>query len=352
MTQAKRTRDARPPGGSETFLVLRENRLAFAAIERLLQPSSRGGAPLAYLWGPSGTGKSHLARHLMREFRRANPSAKAEQLTASEFAAQLAESSHRENVRAFQDKFRELDLLVCEDLQGLSGRPESQRQLVAVIDALRQRGSRVLITSDRLPHDVAGLQTRLVSRCHAGATVPIGLPGLASRVSLLTQFASARQIAISPEAVRELAERRPASPRELLGLLTQLETAARASRSPLDQNLVKRSLADDVPDRVPSLSDIARAVARQYGVRVSELRSAARQKGLTLPRQCAMSLSRQLTEEPLLRIAEFFGRRNHSAVIQACRRTEEKLTDDPALRQHLKQIRSALGSRPFTEDSP
>jgi chromosomal replication initiator protein len=328
----------------ERFLVLGENKLAFTAVERLLKRPSRSAGALTYLYGPSGTGKSHLVRHLVRELRSADPGARIVSLTASEFANEFAESAEKNRLAEFVERFRACDLFACEDLQTIGRRGETQRLLVTILDEVAGSGGHVLITSSTLPGVVPGLQPRLLSRCRGGVHAGMGLPGMESRVSLLSHFASARQLAISPEAVEEIAALRPGSPRDLQAILLQLETAARHHKARLDRAFVQRILRGEEQRQKTTLNDVARAVARHFGVRMADLKSSTRQQGLAVPRQCAMYLGRSLTNEPLTKIAVFFGRKNHTAVIHACRRTQSSIEEEPALRQHLAQIRAALGA--------
>lgn len=328
---------------AERFLVLGENKLAFTAMERLLKPSRRA-PPLTYLYGPSGAGKSHLVRHLVRELKQAEPGVRIVSFTASEFANQFAEAAEKNQLAEFVEWFRECNLFACEDLQTIGRRSESQRLLARVLDDVAAAGGRILITCSTLPGDVPGLQPRLVSRCRGGVLAGIALPGPESRVSLLNQFASARQLAISPEAVEEIAALRPGSPRDLQAVLLQLETTARHRKARLDRAFVQQVLTGEEQRQKTTLNDVARAVARHFGVRMADLKSSTRQQGLAVPRQCAMYLGRSLTDEPLTKIAVFFGRKNHTAVIHACRRTQSSLEEEPALRQHVAQIRAALGA--------
>lgn len=329
---------------TDPFLVLRENRLGFTAIERLARRTTRGAASLVYLWGPTGTGKSHLVRHLLRELRLSDPTLAIRCTTASGLAADYAEATSRGQVAEWSEPWRSCDVLVCEDLQVIGRRPETQQLLVSLIDEAVGNGGRVLLTASRLPGEIAGLSARLVSRCRGGVLAGLRMPDAPSRLALLTHFASSRQIAAPPDALKLLAEARPASPRDLQAALNQMEGVARVERVPLDSRFVQRFLEGDV-DRPPTtLADVARVVARHFGIRMADLRSSTRQQELAIPRQCAMYLGRTLTEEPLARIATYFGRKNHTAVIHACRRTAASLSDEPALRHHLSQIRAALGA--------
>lgn len=339
-----------PTLAAEPFLLLDENRFAWAALERLKRDarSSRTSARplegrLVYIHGPSGVGKSHLVRQFLRDERRRDPKLRTAILTASEFAAQLADASEARKIGEFQSRYRDLDLFVCEDLAAIEHRPETQQQLVALIDEILKSGGRLVFTSRKSPGELAGVQRRLVNRCHGGTSASIELPGPSARAALLTHFALTRQVPLPQEAIDLLAAELPVSPRELLAAVQQLEVCARLARTRIDRAFVRRYLDGEIKPQSATLPQIAQAVARQFGVPITALRGQRRAQGIVLPRQCAMFLARQFTAEPMQAIARYFGRRNHTTVLHACRRMNSLASDDPTLRQHLAQIRRALG---------
>lgn len=330
----------------ETFLPLPENRLAVAAVEEFFEtPAPRSGR-LVYLSGPSGCGKSLLLREFLRQDPSKTRKPNSAMLTASEWAAEFAEASQNQTIDHFQEKYRSLELLILEDVTSLSGRRESQNQFQAVLDEILSSGGRVLLTATQPAGGLDRFSRRLVNRFHGGVTVSISLPDFDSRVQLLQHFAAARQIPL-PTAVAELVSHAlPVSPRELLAALIQLETLARRQNVSLTPTLAEHFLNQETMPQPATLSEVAKAVARQFDVPLSGLRGKKRAQGVVLPRQCAMFLARELTDQSLLAIAQFFGRRHHSTVVHACKRMESALHSEPALRQHLAQIRTALGAHP------
>ena len=338
--------------GSDRFLVLPENRFAYTAITDLAAEPRRHAAPLIYLYGPSGTGKSHLARHCARLRVRDNGDHRTRMLTAADFAARLAEASETQTIPDFQQSFRNLDLFVLEDLHSLENRPESQRQLLSILDDLVAHETRILLTGRKPAGELEGFSAKLINRCHGGVSALIQLPGPASRESLLAHFAQSRHIPLSPEVSRILAEACAVGPRELLGLIVQLETTAQHERSRIDAAFVRRYLKADVTAPQLTVDEIARSVARQFDISLTQLRSRARVRGLVLPRQCAMFLARELTSERLEKIGKYFGNRDHSTVVHSCNRIHEMLPEQAELRQHLSQIRRVLGAdKPISADS-
>lgn len=328
----------------DAFLRLPENQLALAAVEELFEPGPYRLGRLAFVSGPSGVGKSLLIRDALRRSQGKARKEKSAVLTASQFAAELAEASQNQTIDASQTKYRSLELLILEDVTALAGRKESQQQVALAMDEILAHGGRVLVTSAVSAGSLERFSRRLVNRFHGGVTAAMDLPDFESRVKLLNHFAAARQIALPQKPAELLADALPVSPRELLAALVQLETLARRRNSALTTALAEFYLSQETLPEPLALAEVAKAVARQFGVPLSGLRGKKRAQGVVLPRQCAMFLARELTGQSLLAIAEFFGRKHHSTVLHACRRMERALPKEPALRQHLAQIRSALGA--------
>ena len=324
---------------TEPLLLVPEIRLAHTAITQL-GSRSRSRPPSVYIAGPPGTGKSHLARLFLQ----ADTGHKASVL-ASEFAADLAEAAQHRDIPEFQDRFRKLDTLVCEDLQALVGRKESQQQLLAVIDEILGRGGRVLITASRLPGRLDRFDQKLVSRCRGGVVVSVRRPGPASRLQLLEHFASRHQVPLPVDVAQLLARKITGSPRDLVSALGQLETLSRISGGVIDTAMARSVVAGDVEAKPPGLAQIARVVARHFGVSARRLRERSRAQHIVVPRQCAMLLARELTGTIYSKIAAYFGCSNHTTVLHACRRMQQRLGNEPELRQLIHSIHAELTGR-------
>ena len=324
---------------TEPLLLVPEIRLAHTAITQL-GSRSRSRPPSVYIAGPPGTGKSHLARLFLQ----ADTGHKASVL-ASEFAADLAEAAQHRDIPEFQDRFRKLDTLVCEDLQALVGRKESQQQLLAVIDEILGRGGRVLITASRLPGRLDRFDQKLVSRCRGGVVVSVRRPGPASRLQLLEHFASRHQVPLPVDVAQLLARKITGSPRDLVSALGQLETLSRISGGVIDTAMARSVVAGDVEAKPPGLAQIARVVARHFGVSARRLRERSRAQHIVVPRQCAMLLARELTGTIYSKIAAYFGCSNHTTVLHACRRMQQRLGNEPELRRLIHSIHAELTGR-------
>ena len=324
---------------TEPLMLVPEIRLAHTAITQL-GSRSRSRPPSVYISGPPGTGKSHLARLFLQ----ADAGRKASVL-ASEFAAELAEASQHKDVPGFQDRFRQLDTLVIEDLQALVGRRESQQQLLAVIDTMLGQGGRVLITASRLPGRLDRFDRKLVSRCRGGVVVSVRRPGPASRLQLLEHFASRHQVPLPVDVAQLLAQKITGSPRDLISALGQLETLSRISGGVIDTTMARSVVAGDAEAKPPGLAQIARVVARHFGVSARRLRERSRAQHIVVPRQCAMLLVRELSGTIYSEIAAYFGCSNHTTVLHACRRMQQRLGNEPELRRLVHAIHAELTGR-------
>ncbi len=361
----------------QLLIPIAEQTLARSALRRLLNSTTADKGRLLFLVGPAGCGKSALLAESFRELpssqvpprklsatndasdrsdlsrnalasgsRAANtsePGASALRLmvspggilslTASEFAAQLAEASSTQQVPNFQERFRSVSVLVCEDIQALERRPETQRQLLATIEELLAHGSDVIVTSTRLPGQLESFPAKLVSRVRGGTVIAIKPPGSESRTVLLQLFCRLRHMSISRDALALLAETLDVSPRELAGVTTQLSELRRS----LKRADAEAFLRDKLPTKVVTPLTVTRAVAREFGVTLPALRSSRRSQALVLPRQCAMWLSRKLCHVSYPELGTFFERQ-HSSVIHAVRKLEARLDKEPALRQRLARL--------------
>jgi len=330
-----RSRPDQPP--TIPFLVLPENRFAFEAVSTIGEGTPR---PL-YLYGPSGMGKSHLARHAMRLFLLRQPGARVQHLTASEFAVEFSEASATRTIPLFQSATRAFDLFVLEDLQALDRRPETQVQLLALCNELTAAGCQMIWTARHSPGELGGFLKKLVSRFRAGVLAHLRPPAKESRLKLLQHFSGLQHLVLSEDAAGLLAADLPVSPRELWAVVTQLK-ALSPQRQPVNSDLVRRFLEHEVIPRRPRLDDICRAVARQFGISVSALRSRRQSRNVVLPRQCAMLLARQLSGRSLKQIGQYFGGRDHSTVIHACERMALLLPHETDLQLNVAQIEATL----------
>jgi chromosomal replication initiator protein len=287
-------------------------------------------------------GKSHFVRHFVREAHRQAPRLRLVTATTSEFVASLSEAFAHEGQAEFEAEHSNVDLLVLEDLAAIQGRAPAQRMLVVILDELKRTGGRVMVTCNSLPGQLKNIIPRLASRLRGGLCVPMELLDETSRLNFAKHFAASRQIPLSSQAAEVLARRGPATPREILAALVNLDLGVRHNERDSDATLVEAQLNAAKAPQDRSLTQIAKAVAEFYGVPLAQLRSSARLKRSVLARQVAMLLARELSGQPAAAIARFFGRKNHTTVVHACRRTRDLLAADPLLARDIERLRRTL----------
>ena len=333
---------SRASGSSSVpFLVLDENRLAWTAVESISQDEDSAAlTPESMLiYGPSGCGKSHLCDLLVRA---CEDSTKI--VPSSELAAQVTRNYKAANTFDPVSEYSLLKLLILEDVQHLCRYQSAQRVLATLMDELRRSETRVVCTANQPPAELKGLIPRLANRFRGGLCVDVRIPGPASRVKLLSHFCSHLQIAIPQPVIRLFANELSVSPRELLGLLLRFDDLATQQKTMPNSTLARALLMHEIPPAKVEVEDIANAVARQFGVRLADMRSQARDHAVAVPRQCAMFLSRELTGNHYSKIGEYFGGRSHSTVLYACNKIHQQLDNDAGLRQQLKRARQMLRS--------
>ncbi|MCA9080115.1 MAG: ATP-binding protein [Planctomycetaceae bacterium] len=326
------------------FLVLPENRLAHAAVQRLCAGKKPREGALVTVLGPVGCGKTQLIQELHRQWEQAGEGAKVRSLTASEFAAQYAQASEAGSIPQFQNRYRrDVELLICEDIQSLGPRTETQRELVATLDHLVAHGARVLLTSARPLREVAGLSPRLINRCHGGTYVEMQEPTAASRQKLTEHFANSMQLPLSTELCEQIARQVPGGLRDIAGFLRQVTARSKQSRKVSDlPQIVTELLGQQESGPQVDVSAVTRVTARHFDLTMQEIRGPRRAQHVVLARQVAMYLTREITGLQFAEIGDYFGGRNHSTVLHAHRQIKRRREKDAVVAHHVEQIRSCL----------
>ncbi len=334
-------RSACPEGTcSLPFLVAGpENPLVEVATRSILTGTDGAFNPVVF-YGPSGSGKSHLAHGLVAAWKSAHRRRPAALIDAVDFARQLAEAVETQAVQDFRDRYLRAELWIVEDLDRLAGKAAAQNELVQLLSDLSE-GNRFVATALHAPGEIPGLSERLQSRLEAGLTVPLALPGLEARGVLIREIADRRGTPIEEDAADLLAARLPASAARLGGALMELGALAGEDR-PIALKLVQRFLAGYRDSRSVQLRRIAALTARHFSVRIADLRSPSRRKAVVHARGVAMYLARMLTDESLNQIGKYFGKRDHTTVLHGCRRTEELVKTEPAVRLAVQKVRQGL----------
>jgi chromosomal replication initiator protein len=294
----------------------------------VLDDADDGYSPIV-LCGPSGSGKSHLACGLAAACRAWFRKQAVAYVPAADFARELAEAMQTKTLDDFRLRYRQVRLLIVEDLELLVGKPAAQRELTFTLDALEAAGGQVVITANRSPAELRGLLARLQSRLAQGLVVPLARPRREARLAILERLAKARGVKFAEGALQMLADGPKMTVPELLNTITELEFSARTPGGVIGLDGVRAQLAQRSASRHPSVHEIASMTARCFSLRLRDLRGRSRRRPTPAVRALAMYLARELTTQNLKQIGQYFGGRDHTTVSYNCRKTEERLRTQP-----------------------
>lgn len=320
------------------FVPLPEHEFARVAVERLKEPNP----PIVTLFGPAGVGKSLLVSQTIGQIRRDLSAGRLTHLTAAEFTMEFTKASHAKSIHELQGSLRESHLFVCEDIQSLEGRRESQQQLLAILDHVTATGGRVLLTCCKSPGELKRFSSKLRNRCLGGICAEMPLPKSSSRRRLIDHFASISGMALDETLCEFLAHAISISPRELRGTVTKLQTVSKQRRKLIDRDIVSEVIRESTCDEQPSISQITKLVAAEFDVTVGALRATGRAQAVVLPRQIAMFAAREWGNRPYTEVGQYFGRRSHSTIVHACQRIRERMESDTALRQQIDSLKNQI----------
>jgi chromosomal replication initiator protein len=322
------------------FVAGPENALAHAGVLALARGEVQGISPLV-IHGPAGVGKSALLDALVGERLRRRPESAVAYLTGESFAAACASANARSEGEGWAElraRFRNVDLLVLDDLHALARVPLAFDELVPTLDALDEAGAGVAVAARSGPGGWDDWPAKLVSRLSAGLSVRVDPPGLESRRRYLMDRARACKLSLAAEAVDSLSEQADGY-RTLDGWLAKLALASRLERRPLDRALAGPLLAEDAPAPAVDIDRIARDVAARFGVRPHELRAVTRRRTVVEPRHLAIGLARELTGLSFAAIGAYFGGRDAATVRHACKMAADRMAADPSLSAAASSLR-------------
>ncbi|HEX5470587.1 MAG TPA: chromosomal replication initiator protein DnaA, partial [Lacipirellulaceae bacterium] len=308
------------------FVVGASNDYAFRAAQ-LTGRGRQQASPLVFC-GPTGVGKTHLLKAILREYRRVHPHAAAVYLSAEQFTTGFVEAVRGSGMPSFRQKCRGARLLAIDDLQFFAGKRRTVEELLHTFDTMAADGRQLVIASDRRLSDLRGLGPELVSRLAGGLICEIEMPEFATRVGILRRMRDEMGLAVDDSVLSLVAQQVAEGARELRGAMHRLEAMSHAYAEPISRQLAERALADlaRYSTRSVRLADVQKAVCDVFGIEPAQLRSERKGRCVSEPRMLAMWLARRYTRAPWSEIGEFFGRRSHSTVISAHRRVEKLIT--------------------------
>ncbi|HEY2805071.1 MAG TPA: chromosomal replication initiator protein DnaA [Gemmatimonadales bacterium] len=341
-----------------TFVIGKSNELAAAAAYAVAEAPGRTYNPL-FIYGATGLGKTHLMQAIAHAVLGRSPLTRCVYVGAEQFTNEVVEGIHSNRMAAVRKRYREeVDLLLVDDVHFLERTEATQEEFFHTFNALHQVGKQVVVTSDRPPNEIPGLEARLVSRFESGMVADIGLPDFEHRTAILRKKAEQDhlELTIPDDVLQFIAEHVRSSVRELEGCIIKLLLFASLKHREITIDLAREALSDkirtaeDKDDEEnlrrggsPSIDKVQEVVARRWGVTPEGLRSKARTKRLTVPRQVAMYLARDLLHMQLVEIGQAFGGRDHSTVIHSVDKVGRQIARDHAFRDRVAQARTELG---------
>ena len=329
----------------DNFVEGKSNQLARAASQQVAQNPGVGYNPL-FIYGGVGLGKTHLMQAVGNAILERSPDARVVYLHSERYVQQMVSSIKNNTIEEFKNFYRSVNALLIDDIQFFAGKNRSQEEFFHTFNALIEQGQQIIMTCDRYPKEIEGLEERLKSRFGWGLTVAVEPPDLETRVAILQSKAEQSQISLSTDVAFFIAKRVRANIRELEGALRRVIATAQFTGRPITVESTKEALKDQIAAQAKliTLENIQRTVAKYYNLKLTDLTGTRRSRSIARPRQVAMSLAKELTNHSLPEIGEAFGGRDHTTVIHACKKIEElreiepKLSDDYNLLRHTLNI--------------
>ncbi len=330
----------------ERFVVGTNNQLAVAASRAVAERPAKMYNPL-FLYGGVGLGKTHLMHAIGHRLLADGPHRHLAYVSSEQFTNELVSSIQEGTMAAFRRRYRQMDLLLVDDIHFLEGKERTQEEFFHTFNALYDAQRQIVLTSDRPPKDIPGLEERLVSRFEWGLVVDIKPPDYETRMAILRKKATDDGLVLDDEVIEFIAHSCTASVRELEGAVIKLLAYSSLTHQEITPQLAHTALRGvltraRVEAPVLSPERIQESVARKWRVKPEALASKRRTKDITVPRQVAMYLIKETLGTSLVRIGELFGGRDHSTVIHSIKKVEEEMERDPAFRKQVDELRAEV----------
>ena len=328
----------------DTFVVGKSNNFAHAASVAVVEAPGRAYNPL-FLYGGVGLGKTHLMHAIGHAVKESNPSSRIVYVTSEMFTNDMIEAVRAGKNVEFRQRYRNVDLLMIDDIQFIAGKQAVQEEFFNTFNTLHNAGKQIVISSDRPPKEIKALEERLSSRFEWGLVADIQAPDLETRTAILRNRALNEHVEISDEIINFIAENIVDNIRKLEGSLNRVIAYARLKRLPITLPLAKEAMKDMLPQKqeiVVTPDRIKETVAEYYSISIESLMSQRRDKEVVLPRQIAMYFCHTLLSLPYKQISTLFDRDDHTTALSACKKIEKMIEDDRGFRDTLESIQTRI----------
>ncbi|MBE0489896.1 MAG: chromosomal replication initiator protein DnaA [Halomonas sp.] len=329
----------------ETFVEGKSNQLARAASRQVSENPGGAYNPL-FLYGGVGLGKTHLMHAVGNALATRRENARVVYLHSERFVADMVKALQLNAINDFKRFYRSVDALLIDDIQFFAGKERSQEEFFHTFNALLEGGQQMILTSDRYPKEISGVEERLKSRFGWGLTVAIEPPELETRVAILMKKADQAKVDLPHDAAFFIAQKIRSNVRELEGALKKVIADSHFMGKPITQDFIRESLKDllALQDKQVGVDNIQRTVAEYYKIKLSDLLSKRRSRSVARPRQVAMALAKELTNHSLPEIGDAFGGRDHTTVLHACRKVKSLQEESADIREDYKNLLRLLTS--------
>ena len=327
----------------DNFVEGKSNHLALAAARQVANNPSGDYNPL-FIYGGVGLGKTHLMHAVGNQILQNNPNKRIVYVHSEKFVSDMVKALQLGAMNEFKSFYRNADALLIDDIQFFAGKEQSQEEFFHTFNALLDRNNQMILTCDKYPKEIDGLEERLKSRLGWGLPVIIDPPGLETRAAVLLKKASLMGVNMPNDCAIYIAQRIRSNIRELEGALKRVAANAKFTGSEIDLPLVKDALKDlfVISAKMVSIENIQKTVSEYYNIKLSDLLSKRRSRSITRPRQLAMALTKELTNHSLPEIGEAFNGRDHTTVLHACKKIKELRKENPSHEEDYRNLIRAL----------
>lgn len=327
----------------DNFVVGPSNRFACAASLAVSEQPAKAYNPL-FIYGQVGLGKTHLMQSISHKIKEIHPHLKCKYLSSEQFTNELIDSIRHRSTTEFRQRYRNIDVLLIDDIQFIAGKDSTQEEFFHTFNALHDNRKQIIISSDRSPKEISNLEDRLISRFSWGLITDIQPPDFETRVAILKKKAEQDNVHVYDDVITFIADQIKTNIRELEGALIRVVAFSLLEDKPVTLDIAKQVLKDMVKESVKiiSIEMIQKTIAEHFNVTIGDLKSSRRHKNIVFPRQIAMFLSRKLTKRSLPEIGKAFGGKDHTSVLHSCKKIEKDINSNSELKESIQRIEIVL----------